>query len=334
MKLAWKFGMLLLSCFALHALADSNVPTDDVIKQQFAKQSGGMMQMDNLKLHPLDAVGNQATYSVEGDMIATDNLYSVVGGAGDYLFYERTWTKGHPVKFSAMMTAVGTPASGWRTTFFSMQMAAKNSGRPFSEKEDLSKSLVVNDSGFMAQFAKIDAQFAVSKVQVEKQQAQYASLKKEVEALDEQIKQSWGKDANGKSLDRDAVQHALNAEVYAVDRKNDMNKFANQYYINVFEPALIACQKKAVCDDKPIRAASDKALEEQKQEYYRQHNLIDQKNKAIMAEKDKQVAPLQKKRESLRGQMVVLESSNYELQRDETFWREGVAKMRKEGVIP
>ncbi|HDG1663857.1 TPA: DUF1202 family protein [Kluyvera ascorbata] len=334
MKLAWKFGMLLLSCFALHALADSNVPTDDVIKQQFAKQSGGMMQMDNLKLHPFDAVGNQATYSVEGDMIATDNLYSVVGGAGDYLFYERTWTKGHPVKFSAMMTAVGTPASGWRTTFFSMQMAAKNSGRPFSEKEDLSKSLVVNDSGFMAQFAKIDAQFAVSKVQVEKQQAQYASLKKEVEALDEQIKQSWGKDANGKSLDRDAVQHALNAEVYAVDRKNDMNKFANQYYINVFEPALIACQKKAVCDDKPIRAASDKALEEQKQEYYRQHNLIDQKNKAIMAEKDKQVAPLQKKRESLRGQMVVLESSNYELQRDETFWREGVAKMRKEGVIP
>ena len=130
------------------------------------------------------------------------------------------------------------------------------------------------------------------------------------------------------------MQHALNAEVYAVDRKNDMNKFANQYYINVFEPALIACQKKAVCDDKPIRAASDKALEEQKQEYYRQHNLIDQKNKAIMAEKDKQVAPLQKKRESLRGQMVVLESSNYELQRDETFWREGVAKMRKEGVIP
>ena len=63
---------------------------------------------------------------------------------------------------SAMMTAVGTKDSGWKTEFFSMQMAAKNGGRPFRETEDLSKSLIVNDSSFMAQFAKIDASFAAS----------------------------------------------------------------------------------------------------------------------------------------------------------------------------
>lgn len=333
MKLAWKYGVLLLSCVALHALAAENTPTDDVIKQQFARQSGGLMQMDNLKLQPISAVGNQATYTVEGDMTSTDNLYSLVGAAGDYLFYERTWTKGHPVKFSAMMTAVGTQASGWRTEFFSMQMAAKNAGRPFSGKEDLSKTLIVNDSGFMAQFAKLDAQFAQSKVTVEKQKAQQAELVKEIAKLDEQIRDSWGKDANGNPLDRSAVQQALNAQLYEVDRKNDMNRFANHYYVTVFEPALVACQKKAVCDDKPIRAASDKALEEQKQEYYRQHNLIEEKNKAVMAEKDKKVAPLLKKREELQGQMVVLDSSNYELKSDYTQWIEGVERMRKEGVI-
>ena len=43
MKLAWKCGMLLLCSFSPSVIADSNTPTDDVIKQQFAKQSGGMM---------------------------------------------------------------------------------------------------------------------------------------------------------------------------------------------------------------------------------------------------------------------------------------------------
>ncbi|MFC3191680.1 hypothetical protein OFY05_21355 [Pseudocitrobacter faecalis] len=41
MKRAWKTAALLLWCFSLHALAVDNTPTDDVIKQQFAKESGG-----------------------------------------------------------------------------------------------------------------------------------------------------------------------------------------------------------------------------------------------------------------------------------------------------
>mgnify|MGYP000490074932 FL=1 len=181
MKLVWTRGAFLLCCVTVSVFANSNIPTDDVIKQQFAKQSGGLMHLGHITLRRLDAVGNQATYSVEGD----DNLYRMVGMAGDYLFYENTWVKNRPVKFSAMMTAVGTQASGWTTTFFSMQMAAKNAGRPFSPTEDLSKTLVVNDSGFMAKFAKLDTQFAESKTTVETQQKQYDELKKRVMDLDE-----------------------------------------------------------------------------------------------------------------------------------------------------
>lgn len=333
MKLAWKSAALLLCCFAAHVLADDNTPTDDVIKQQFAKQSDGLIRMGDITLQQIEKVGNRATYTIEGDIIATDNLYAVVGVAGDYTFYERTWTKDQPVKFSAMMTAVGTKASSWSTEFYSMQAAAKRIGRPFSKNENLSKSLIVNDSGFMAQFAKLDAQFADSKASVEKQQKQYKALSQQIEALDEQINKAWGTDSNGKPLGRDAVLRAKQAEVYDVDSKNDMNKFINQYYIKVYEPALIACQKKGNCDTTSINAARDKAYEAKSAEYARQHDAISTKVKAEIEALEKKVEPLTKKREALRGQMVVLESSNYELTSDAKLWAEGVERLRKEGVI-
>lgn len=334
MKLAWKLAVLLLCCFSLHVFAEDDTPTDDIIKQQFAKQSDGLMRMENITLKPIEKVGNRATYTVEGDIIATDNLYTIVGAAGGgYSFYERTWTKGQPVKFSAMMTAVGTKASSWTTEFYSMQTAAKRIGRPFSKTEDLSKSLVVNDSHFMAQFAKIDAQFANSKATVEKQQKQYKALNNQIKELDEQIKKSWGTDANGKPLGRDAVLQAKNDLIYAVDRKNDMNSFVNEYYVKVYEPALVACQKKGNCDTAPLDAARDKAQEEKRAEYTRQHDAISAKVNAEIAALEKKVQPLQKKREALRGQMVVLDSSNYELTRDAQLWQEAVEKMREQGVI-
>lgn len=334
MTLAWKCGLLLLSSISLHAFADDNTPTDEVIKQQFAAQSGGEMRLDALTLRPLEAVGNRATYMVEGDMAATDSLYSMVGMAGDYLFYERTWTKGQPVKFSAMMTAVGTKASSWKTEFFSMQMAAKNAGRPFKEKEDLSKVLVVNDSGFMAQFAKIDAQFATSKAIVEKQRKEYEALQQKLAAQDEKIKRSWGADADGKSLDRSEVYRALFQQLDELDRKNNFAKFESQYYLNVYEPALAACQKKVGCDTASIHTARDVALEQTKEEYYRQHTQMRDKLNAAMEEKDKRVAPLQKERQALYEQMMGVSFSIGDLERDAKVWQEETAKLRKEGIIP
>lgn len=334
MTLAWKCGLLLLSSISLHAFANDNTPTDEVIKQQFAAQSGGEMRLDALTIRPLEAVGNRATYMVEGDMAATDNLYSMVGMAGDYLFYERTWTKGQPVKFSAMMTAVGTKASSWKTEFFSMQMAAKNAGRSFKEKEDLSKVLVVNDSSFMAQFAKIDAQFATNQALVQKQRKEYEVLQQQLTAQDEKIKRSWGTDADGRPLDRSEVYRALFQQLDELDRKNNFAKFESQYYLNVYEPALAACQKKAVCDSAPIHAARDVALENTKEEYYRQHTQMRDKLNATMEEKDKRAAPLQKERQALYEQMMGVSFSIGDLERDAKIWQEETAKLRKEGIIP
>ena len=65
-----------------------------------------------------------------------------------------------------------------------------------------------------------------------------------------QINRSWGTDANGKTLDRSDVQQAM-LEKYEVNRQNDPLKFENHYYKTIYEPALTACQKKAVCDAEP-----------------------------------------------------------------------------------
>ncbi|MGQ7180172.1 DUF1202 family protein, partial [Escherichia coli] len=63
------------------------------------------------------AVRNQATWSAEGDVSSSDDLYTWVGQLADYELLEQTWTKDKPVKFSAMLTSKGTPASGWSVNF-------------------------------------------------------------------------------------------------------------------------------------------------------------------------------------------------------------------------
>lgn len=130
MKMKWAAGLAALILLSGSVLADSNIPTDEVLKKQFNQAQEGLMQLDSITLRLLDSHGNQATYAAEGDISATEDLYSMVGMAGNYQFMEQTWTKGRPVKFSAMVKAVGTKDSGWTTEFFSMQMAAKPAGYP------------------------------------------------------------------------------------------------------------------------------------------------------------------------------------------------------------
>jgi Protein of unknown function (DUF1202). len=333
MKYYWKFALTILCCSAFHVLAAVNTPTDDVIQQQFAKESGGTLRLDKFTVHQLDVVGNQATYELEGDMSSSENLYTIVGAGGDYLFYERTWTKGLPVKFSAMMHAIGSRDSGWKVSFFSMQTAARNVGRPFEEGEDLSKMLVVNDAHFMTHLGKVEARFAERKTAADKDLVQQKALAERIATIDEQIMQSWGKDANGKVLDRSAVQQAMLEKMYVVDRENDPLKFEDHYLKTVYEPALADCQKKLACDEKPLRDARDAALAGQKSEFYRQHQLMAGEIREKMAALDNNVAPLRKEQGELQKQLVALETSTNEFTRDYKFWREGLEKMRKEGVI-
>lgn len=86
MKEAWKTLTVLMIASPCYVLADANTPTDDVVKKQFAEQTGGIMHLQSVTLKQLDARGNQATYMLEGDMAAAEDLYICVGVAGDYFF--------------------------------------------------------------------------------------------------------------------------------------------------------------------------------------------------------------------------------------------------------
>lgn len=55
MKYAWKTLTVLMIASPCHVLADANTPTDDVVKQQFAEQTGGIMRLQNVTLKQLDA---------------------------------------------------------------------------------------------------------------------------------------------------------------------------------------------------------------------------------------------------------------------------------------
>ncbi len=121
-----------------NAWADGEPPTENILKDQFKKQYHGILKLDAITLKNLDAKGNQATWSAEGDVSSSDDLYTWVGQLADYELLEQTWTKDKPVKFSAMLTSKGTPASGWSVNFYSFQAAASDRGRVVDDIKKLS----------------------------------------------------------------------------------------------------------------------------------------------------------------------------------------------------
>ena len=112
MKKQWIVGTALLMLMTGNAWADGEPPTENILKDQFKKQYHGILKLDAITLKNHDAKGNQATWSAEGDVSSSDDLYTWVGQLADYELLEQTCTKDKPVKFSAMLTSKGTPASG------------------------------------------------------------------------------------------------------------------------------------------------------------------------------------------------------------------------------
>jgi hypothetical protein len=333
MKVQGIVAVSFLFLVSLVASATSNAPTYPVLSQQFSEQYNGFFHLDAITLEPLDTYGNQATYSVKGDMSATEDLYAIVGMAADYQLVEKTWTKGKPVKFSAMMTATGTPESGWTASFLSMQTAAKNVGHPLDDVNNQDKYLIVNDVGFDARLAKIDADYAVRKAKQQVSLTRQKALEKEIATLERQINASWGEDKNGKPLSRDDVQSALFQALYQFGRDNDPLKFENNYNAMIYEPALAACQKKPDCDATPLRKARDTVLSEQQHKYSVQHKIMSNKIKDEMAARDNTLQPLRHKQGELRSELVKLNVSSEELQRRLDRWDRDIAYLRRNGVI-
>lgn len=334
MKQQWIAGIALLTLASTYSQADDVIPpTDTILKDQFYADFTGLIRLDNISLKLMSAEGNRATWSAEGDMSATEDLYTLVGMADNYNFMEKTWVKGRQVKFSAMVTSVGTPVSGWRTEFFSLQTAAKDIGYPLPKTENKDKYLVITDSNFYPQLAKIEARYHDKKVAQEKAQSQMEQIEKQIADLDTQIKQSWGADANGKPRTRSDVMQEKLEKMYEVDKKNDPLTYENNYYKTIYEPALAACQTQPECDAAPLRAARDTALSEQKRDYYRQHALMSANIKEEMAAHDEQLKPLYHRQSELRGLGMALDTQSSKLKSEYEHWDRDITELRRKGII-
>lgn len=334
MKQQWIAGIALLALASAYCQAeDVTPPTQQILKEQFYADFTGLMQLDDISLKLISGEGNQATWSAEGDMSATEDLYSIVGMAGDYTFMEKTWIKGQHVKFSAMVKSIGTPASGWRTEFFSMQTAAKNSGYPLPETKNKDKYLIITDSNFYPKLAKIEASYNDKKIAQLKAQSQVEQIEKQIAELDTQIKQSWGVDANGKPRTRSDVMQDKLAKMQDIDRQNDPLIFEDRYYKTVYDPALAACQAKPDCDATPLRTERDSVLSEQKRDYYRQHAVMKKKIEDEMKALDEKLKPLYDKQSELRARGMKLDTQSANLKSEYESWQRDITSLRRKGII-
>ncbi|SFR09395.1 Protein of unknown function [Enterobacter sp. kpr-6] len=327
----WKYGALLLCCTSFQVLADVSAPPDETLKQQFSEQFGGTMRLESITLRQLDEMGNRVTWMAEGDIAATENLYAMVGMAADYRFYEQTWVKDRPVKFSAMVTSTGTPASGWTTEFFSMQMAAKNAGHTLKDKKEI--DLIVTDNDFTARLTKIEDGYEAKKVQLDKWQKEKGQLSAKADALKKKIDTSWT-DKNGKPTDRATVERENDEALQKVfNQQGSSVEFKEHYLKTVYEPAVAACQKKPDCDIYPLMAARDKALAEQQQQHSAAPKTLSMKIDAKMAAGDKKVEPLQKEWQEVQGQIGRLNMEMDEVQREYDRWQKDIKGLRERRVI-
>ena len=203
MKKQWIVGTALFVLMSGYGWADGEPPTENVLKDQFKKQYHGILKLDAINLKNLDAKGNQATWSAEGDVSSNDDLYTWIGQLADYQLLEQTWVKDKPVKFSAMLTSKGTPASGWTVNFYSFQAAASASGRLVDDIKTNNKYLIVNSEDFNYRFSQLESALNV-------QMNSISGLEKEVKELDKQMVAAqkaanayWGKGADGKQMTRE-----------------------------------------------------------------------------------------------------------------------------------
>ncbi|EIS7446987.1 DUF1202 family protein [Citrobacter sp. wls828] len=330
----WIAGATLFALVSGYSWAEVVQPTDQVLKEQFSKQYHDILKLNSVTLKNLDSTGNQATWSAQGDVSSRDDLYALVGLAGDYKFFERTWTKDRPVKFSAMLTSKGTLDSGWTVNYFSMQMAASDTGRVVDDIKTNDKYLVVNGDDFNFRFSQIDAE-------CEAQRKSIASTESEVKALDPQIAAAkkkadayWGKGADGKVMTREEAFKHMYKERDDFIKNNDSEAFAAKYEKEVYQPALAACRKEGdKCYETPIIQKKDFDISEQRRQVFLKSQELSRKAQNDWIKFEKGQYPLNIAMYKLQTQQTNLRIKIADINEVCDRWDKETNDLRRKGVI-
>ncbi|EJH3882921.1 DUF1202 family protein, partial [Escherichia coli] len=278
--------------------------------------------------------GNQATWSAEGDVSSSDDLYTWVGQLADYELLEQTWTKDKPVKFSAMLTSKGTPASGWSVNFYSFQAAARDRGRVVDDIKTNNKYLIVNSEDFNYRFSQLESA-------LNNQKNSIPALEKEVKALDKQMVAAqkaadayWGKDANGKQMTREDAFKKIHQQRDEFNKQNDSEAFAVKYDKEIYQPAIAACHKQsAECYEVPIQQKRDFDINEQRRQTFLQSQKLSRKLQDDWITLEKGQYPLTMKVSEINSKKVAILMKIDDINQVNERWKKDTEQLRRNGVI-
>ncbi|EPD5392397.1 DUF1202 family protein [Escherichia coli] len=314
MKKQWIVGTALLVLMTGNVWADGEPPTENILKAQFKKQYHGILKLDAITLKNLDAKGNQATWSAEGDVSSSDDLYTWVGQLADYELLEQTWTKDKPVKFSAMLTSKGTPASGWSVNFYSFQAAASDRGRVVDDIKTNNKYLIVNSEDFNYRFSQLESALNTQKNSI-------PALEKEVKALDKQ-------------MTREDAFKKIHQQRDEFNKQNDSEAFAVKYDKEVYQPAIAACHKQSEeCYEVPIQQKRDFDINEQRRQTFLQSQKLSRKLQDDWITLEKGQYPLTMKVSEINSKKVAILMKIDDINQANERWKKDTEQLRRNGVI-
>lgn len=330
----WIAGAAFFTLVSGYSWAEVAQPGDCVLKDAFSKQYHGVLKLNSVTLKNLDSTGNQATWSAEGDVSSSDDLYTGIGMAADYYFVERTWIKDRPVKFSAMLTSTGTLASGWRVNFYSFQAAASNEGRVITDIKTNDKYLIVNGDDFNYRFSQIDASYIAQKKSIAHLEEQIKTLDKQIAVAQRKADDYWGKASDGKTLTREEAFHKMFKARDDFVKANDSSAFAEKYAKEVYQPALDACHKKSDnCYETPIQQKRDFDIQEQRRQVFLKSQELSRKALADWIAYEKGQYPLNIAASKLRMQQTDLHIKIDDINEGYDRWKKETDELRRHGVL-
>ncbi|AAX66951.1 DUF1202 domain-containing protein [Salmonella enterica] len=330
----WIAGAALFALISGYSWAEVAQPSDNILKEQFSKQYHGILKLDSITLKNLDSTGNQATWFAEGDISSREDMYTGVGMAADYYFVEKTWTKDRPVKFSAMLTSKGTPASGWTVNYYSLQMAASDQGRAIDDIKTNDKYLIVNSDDFNYRFGNIEASWRAQKASIPGLEEQLSALDKKIAVAKKEADAYWGKGADGKPLTRaEAFKKTLKERDDYV-KANDSSVYAEKYEKEVYQPALDACRKQSEpCNEAAIQQKRDLDIHEQRRQVFLKSEELRRKAQNDWITLEKGQYPLNIAVQKLQMQQSDIRIKIMDINDGYERWKKDTDDLRRKGVI-
>ncbi|EDW1640627.1 DUF1202 family protein [Salmonella enterica subsp. enterica] len=300
-----KFLCGLLASLLISGCGDSNTPTEKVLKEQFSNQFHGRLILDSIDIEETSVDGNKRIYAADGSLSTGYDLYTTVASLTDYTVVQKSWDKSKDIKFSATLNSLGSKDTGWQTRFSSLQMSETPKGKPIPNVETDGKYVIMDGAGFDDKIKAVKEKYAKKKTRLDELNNDIVKVETNILAINKEIDEYWGKDENGKILERYTVQRNLNKELDEYHKSNSPYVFERKYDNEIYEPALKARREESN-NVEDIRVAKREALDKYRTEYSTEYNKIDEKIKAKMKALDDGLQKLVvKKRGFLQQQSTI-----------------------------